>query len=215
MLATLASSAILWGGTRTLTGVVNPKLPRYQILVHEAGSDDDAGRQISQIDIRSGGKLIQTIRYSDDDEAPVGLAPGPDVRLEDVDCDGYNDLLVAKLVGRSGDSWYYLYRFSLKEQKFVEYSSFSELAYDGVNCSTKIVKTYVNSGAAGCRYEAGQYRWIEGALVPIRIESQDSNGDGFVRTVRVYKGGKPTVVSEQKLSFENCHSGESLTSPTK
>ena len=206
-----APGAVLWGETRSLSVVVNASLPKYQIVVHQ----DDAGTQISQIDIRSGGKLIQTIRYSDEDEAPVGFAPGPEVRLDDVDWDGYKDLLVAKMVGRSGDSWYYLYRFSLKERKFVEYAPFSELAYDGVNCHTKIVKTYVNSGAAGCSYEAGQYRWIKGILVPIRIESQDVSGDGFARTVRVYPGGELKVISERNLSFEDCHSGDSLDSPKK
>ena len=135
--------------------------------------------------------------------------------LKDVDCDGYKDLLVAKMVGRSGDSWYYLYRLSLKDWKFVEYAPFSQLAYGGVNCRTKIVSTYVNSGAAGCSYEAGQYRWIKGVLVPIRIESQDVSGDGFVRTIRVYTDGKPSVVSELKFSIEDCHSGESLDSPKK
>lgn len=206
---------MLWGETRNLTGVVNPSLPRFQLLVHQTRVDGVDGKQILQVDVRSAGKLIQTIRYSDEDEAPTGFAPGPEVRFEDVDCDGYKDLLVAKLVGRSGDSWYYLYRFSPKERKFVEYAAFSDLAYDGVNCRTKIVKTYVNSGAAGCSYEAGQYRWIEGVLLPVRIESQDLSRDAFVRTIRTYKNGEPTVVSERKLSFEDCHAGKSRDSTKK
>lgn len=189
------------------SGIVKSSLPRFDFAINEVDTgENNGGKRITSIEIRRSKELVQTIRFEDDENAPIDFAPGDLVTLEDVDCDGYKDLLVKNLVGVHGDAWYHLYRFDPPKGQFVEYVPFTELAYGGVNCHTKLVKTYVNSGAAGCIYEAGWYHWVNGELLPVRIESQDGGENGsFQRTIKVWRKGKEIVLSTKSVSVDDCH----------
>jgi hypothetical protein len=189
------------------SGIVHGSLPRFDFAINEVDTgENNGGKRITSIEIRSSNKLVQTIRFEDDENAPIDFAPGDLVTLEDVDCDGYKDLLVRSLVGVHGDAWYHIYRFNTASHHFIEYAPFTTLAYSGVNCHTKLVKTYVNSGAAGCIYEAGWYHWVGGALLPVRIESQEGGEDGsFQRTIKVWRNGKEVVLSSTSVSANDCH----------
>lgn len=217
VLVAFVSASVVLAQTRTVTGVVNSSLPKFQFLIHEADGDGDSARRIVSIDVQSAGKTVQTIRYSNDEDAPAGSSPGPDVSLEDVNCDGYKDLLVSRFVNVHGESWFYLYRFDPKRGRFVEYAPFSDLPYVDVDCRTKVVKTYVNTGAAGCMYEVGQYRWRNGVLLPVRLESQDtSDGNSFTRTIKIWQKGKEKVLSQQTVPVDDCHApDEPMRSPRK
>ena len=191
--------------TKQFSGIVYHSLPPFRFTIYEVG-EGDGPKRIASIEIHSAQKLMQTIRFDDEVNAPIDFAPGGPVILEDVDCDGYKDLLVRNLVGVHGDAWYRLFRFDFSERQFVEYGPFIDLAYKGVDCRTKLVRTYVNSGAAGCIYEAGRYHWIDHALLPVRIESQDDSKKGsFVRTIRVWRDGKDAVLSTKSIPADNCH----------
>jgi len=189
------------------SGIVHESLPRFYFSIHEANTEESNGaKRITSIKIRSERKLVQIIRFEDDDDAPIDFAPGDLVTLEDVDCDGYKDLLVRNFVGVHGDAWYHLYRFDPAKRQFVEYGPFIDLAYTGVDCRTKVVKTYENNGAAGCIYEAGWYRWINGELLPVRVESQDGGVNGsFLRTITVWPDGNAIVLSTQAVPLDDCH----------
>ena len=96
--------------------------------------------------------------------------------------------------------------FDPAKRQFVEYGPFIDLAYMGVDCRTKVVKTYENNGAAGCIYEAGWYRWINGELLPVRVESQDGGVNGsFLRTITVWPDGNAIVLSTQAVPLDDCH----------
>ncbi|MGA2167755.1 MAG: hypothetical protein ABSG62_06045 [Terracidiphilus sp.] len=181
--------------------------PSILFPITEANTEESSGaKRITSIDIHSAKKLVQTIRFEDDEDAPIDFAPGNLVTLKDVACDGYKDLLVRNLVGVHGDAWHHLYRFDPAKRQFVEYAPFIELAYKGVDCRTKVVKTYVNSGAAGCIYEAGWYQRVNGELFPVRIESQDEDDNSsFLRTIRVWRNGKAIVLSTNSIPADDCH----------
>jgi hypothetical protein len=191
--------------TRELLGSVHRTLPPFRFTIYEVG-EGDGSKQITSIEIHSAERLVQTIRFDDDGNAPIDFAPGDPLTLQDVDCDGYKDLLVRNLVGVHGDAWYRLFRFDSSNRRFVEYGPFKDLAYKSVDCSTKLLKTYVNSGAAGCIYEAGWYHWVNQVLLPVRIESQDGGDNGsFIRTIRLWRNGKEMVLSKNSVPVDNCH----------
>lgn len=186
-------------------GFVHKSLPRFDFTISEVDTGNGASR-ITSIEIRTSKKLVQTIHFDDDENAPIGFSPEEMVTLEDVDCDGYKDLLVTSLVGVHGDAWYHLYRFDPSKHRFIEYAPFTDLPYSGVNCHTKIVKTYINSGAAGCDYEAGWYHWVKGNLLPLRIESQDAGAnESYQRTIRVWRDGKEVILSSMLVAADDCH----------
>ncbi len=176
--------------TTRLTGSVHPGSPPIEILVHNQIGEEEFAK-IDRVDIRSRGHLLQTISFNGD-EVPTVRLSGETVRLIDIDCDGYKDLLVQHSVGIHGDAWYHLFRFNPAENKFVAYRRFSELPFVSVDCGKKVVTTYVNSGAAGCFYESGIYRWEKGELVPVRMETQvasEENDGTFTRTIRTLRNG--------------------------
>lgn len=201
----LAVATATGASTKHYSGIVHHSMPLFEFTIVEGDTlEDNESKQITSIEIRSAEKLVQTIQFDDEDDGPIDFAPGDPMTLEDVDCDGYKDLLVRNSVGVHGDTWYRLYRFDAARRQFVEYRPFKELAYAGVDCRTKLVKTYVNIGAAGCMYEAGWYQWVNQVLSPIRIESQDEDGS-FDRTFRVWRDGKETTLPMQSIPADNCH----------
>jgi hypothetical protein len=198
------SLAYALASSKRYSGIVRDSLPRFDFTINEA--EAAGAERINSIEVYSAKKLLQTIRFEDDENAPIDFASGDLVTLEDVDCNGYKDLLVRSMVGVHGDAWYHLYRFDPAKNLFIEYVPFTDLAYTGVNCHTGIVSTYVNSGAAGCIYEAGSYHWVNGELLPVRMESQDGGDNGsFRRTVRVWPNGKEVVLSSKSIPADDCH----------
>jgi hypothetical protein len=198
------------GQSTRFIATVHPNVPPFEFRVHVLkegeGLAEGAGL-IDRIDIRSEGRNVQTIRFAGED-APIVYAPEEAVSVKDVDCDGYKDLLVRITVGVHGDTWYHLFRFNRARGKFVAYPPFSKLPLQEVDCRSKTIKTYVNSGAAGCAYETGVYRWVNGSLSPSRIEEKTVAEDGTVtRTTRSWPNGKETVRKEQfnLNTDDNCH----------
>src|SRR5205085_2827784 len=106
------------------------------------------------------------------------------VRFQDIDCDGYRDILIQKTIGTSANTWYYLFRFHLNTGRFVEYERFAKISFVSVNCKDKTVKAYAQQGQAGCAYESDGYQWVQGELKRIRRESQVYDDGEFVRTIR-------------------------------
>lgn len=193
--------------TKHIAGVVHPSLPQFDFAIYEIGNENNDAKRITSIEVRSVGKLVQTIRYEDNENAPIDYAAGDIITLEDVDCDGYKDLLVRSSVGVHGNAWFILYLFDPSKHQFIEYAPFADLPYVSVSCRTGMVKTYVNSGAAGCAYQAGLYHWVNHVLLPVRIESQELVGWGspFRRTIRVWRNDKEIVLSEKSIPADDCH----------
>jgi hypothetical protein len=162
--------------------------------------------EILSVEITTGGRHVQSIQYSGEEKPAVPVVSEA-VRLTDVNCDGFKDLLVQHDVGVHGDAWYRLYLFEPSKGRFVLYPRFSKLPFKTVDCQSKIVNTHLNSGAAGCIYEDADYRWSGKRLIPIRIESQMSSDEAmetFTRTVERWHSGKRTV-TKKTVSAENCH----------
>ena len=190
------------------TGIVHPSLPPFEFRVHIDDKKDgmtEGFHVIDRIEVRTAERPVQTIRFAGE-EPPTFRGPWREVvSLRDVDCDGYKDLLVQMSVGVHGDAWYHLYRFNQARSLFVEYPRFSSLPLEKIDCRNKLVTTYVNSGAAGCAYESGTYRWVDGELLPVRIESQEIASDGgFTRVVSTWSNGKETIV-KQRVDEDDCH----------
>jgi hypothetical protein len=203
-----AAACVAAAQSSRFTGIVHPSVPPFEFLIHVGKNHGDLEEgfvAIDRIEIRSAGRLVQTIQFEGED-APIVQAPWKEaVSLRDVDCDGYKDLLVRTTVGIHGDAWYHLYRFNPAQGKFVAYPRFSDLPLEKVDCRNKQITTYVNSGAAGCAYESGIYRWVNGELSPVRIETQEPTEDGgFTRTVRSWPNGKETV-HKQRVNGDDCH----------
>ncbi|MGA9643206.1 MAG: hypothetical protein WBQ72_17550, partial [Terriglobales bacterium] len=189
-----------------LTGDVRSGVPHFQI--HYTGAKDDANgfATIHSITIRQSGKTIQTIRFSGED-VPRVRDFRKAVQLRDINCDGYKDLLIEHLTGVHGDSWYHLYLFNRNSGMFVAYPQFSQLAFKQVDCRTREITTYVNSGQAGCAYESALYRWVNDSLTPVRIESQEASGeqnDTFTRTIQMWSGTKREV-RKLRVPADDCH----------
>jgi hypothetical protein len=151
------------------------------------GSNENKSLYIDRVEIRQAGKLIQSIEYSEDD-APVLVYPKNALRLEDIDCDGNKDILIALTTGVHGDTWYDLYRYQPRTKSFVKYPPFADESFKSVDCRNRTIRTYVNSGAAGCEYTAGVYRWDKGELKSVRIESQEYYPDSksFIRRIATF-----------------------------
>lgn len=191
--------------TFRVRGSVHPGVVPFEIVVHAESIEDNGFSAIRAIEITSAGKPVQSIRYPDD--KPIVPVISAAVSLTDVNCDGFKDLLVQSEVNVHGDAWYHLYLYEPSKGIFVLYPGFSKLPFQRVDCQSKIVKTHLNSGAAGCIYEDADYRWSGKRLIPIRIESQMSSDEAmetFTRTVERWHAGKRTI-TKKTVSAENCH----------
>jgi hypothetical protein len=190
--------------TQSVKGRVHPSLPAFDIRLHEQlrANDSDWAR-INWIDVRSEGRLIQTIRpprqpfFSRQHRPPLAY-------LRDVDCDGYKDLLVEG-PGPGINKSYDLYRFDPITENFIEYKPFAQLSFDSVSCKERIVKSYKQGGEVGCAYESDEYQWVQGELKHLRQESQLYDGEGFVRKVRTWRDGKVKTRTRRILAGDDCH----------
>jgi hypothetical protein len=206
-LLALALLSVSAAQSSRVVGIIHRSLPPFEFLVYfdnNRGGLAEGAEPIDHIEVRSAGRHIQTIHFAPQDAPIVDGRWVEALSLRDVDCDGYKDLLVRKAAGIHGDDWYYLYRFNRARGVFVAYPRFSSLPLKNVNCGANIVTTYVNSGAAGCAYESGTYHWVDGELLPMRIESQEVTDGGFIRTIRSWSTGTETVV-KQIVDAHDCH----------
>jgi len=201
------------GQVKRITKIIDPSKPPYEFIIHLSdggkGYSDEA-KSIHQIDIRSKSKKIQTIRFEGDD-IPIVFSPDGKleinkiVSLQDVDFDGYKDLLVRYIMGVHGDEWFYLFRYNTKTGTFIAYPAFKEYPLTKIGARNKLIHTYVNSGSAGCRYSSGSYRWVKNELVPVRTEDQSpDDAETFIREIHKWKKGKETITT-RKILGEDCH----------
>jgi hypothetical protein len=206
-LIVLTIAGIAVGQSNHFTGLVHSSLPPFDFRVHVDSKHEGLAAGFSAIDrieIRSAGRQVQTINFAGED-TPIVVGPWREsISLRDVDCDGYKDLLVRISLGAHGDAWYSLHRFDKASGVFVANPQFSGLPLQKVDCHNKLITTYVNSGAAGCVYESGTYRWVDGELLPVRIESQEVTEGGFNRIVRSWNNGKATDLT-QRIEGDHCH----------
>jgi hypothetical protein len=160
------------------------------------------------ITVYEGKQLVQTISFASD--PIVSRKDQNPLALEDEDCDGYRDLEVTITGGVHGDWWERLFRFDPKLQKFVEVKGFEQYPSPEPECKLGILHTYVNTGAAGCTYEKGTYRWREGKLEPVVKEAQDvphveaRKISFYVRTIDRWREGHHSrrII---KIPVDDCH----------
>jgi hypothetical protein len=161
---------------------------------------------VKTIEVWNRGTKVQTISFEGNSELPTTPKGKKPIRFEDVDCDGFKDLLVHMTQGVHGDSWYELFRYRPESERFARYPKFAEKAFEKVDCKKKTVTTYVNSGAAGCDYGSGTYRWQDGELVPVRLETQETTSvtNVAIRSIETWVDGKHSV-KRRRIIGENCH----------
>jgi hypothetical protein len=213
-----AIACVATAQSNRFAGIVHSSLPPFEFSVHVDDKKDgstDGFHALDRIEVRSAERPVQTIQFVGED-TPTFRGPWKEaVSLQDVDCDGYKDLLVQMSVGIHGDAWYHLYRFNQARGQFVEYPRFSSLPLKKIDCRRKLITTYVNSGAAGCVYESGTYRWANGELLPMRIESQEIADDrGFMRTVSSWSHGKEAI-RKRRIDGDDCHRANQETANSR
>jgi hypothetical protein len=191
-----------------LRGRVRADLPVLTFVAPTTPFTDEYSVKSRMVTVHEGKQLVQTIWLADN--PIVTFKEQNPLSLEDVDCDGYRDLAVTIESGIHGDTWERLFRFDPKLQKFVEVKGFEQYPSPEPECKLGILHTYVNSGAAGCMYEQGTYRWVGGKLEPLEKESQDlpdaetGKISYFVRTIDRWQGGhrsRRTI----KIPIDDCH----------
>ena len=206
---------ILLAQTEHFTAQIDPKLPEFKFVVHEQNelgpgiSMTQKVRQIMAIDIWIGDKHTDRINFGG---SPELLGNEPAVSFEDVNCDGYKDLLVHSqstgYVDLTVRYVWYLYdseaaRFGPRNfQKPIPFLRF--VPKPTINCEDKTVSGIVVEPKDECVYEKFTYHWVGDNLLPLQTENQKRSGKSYVRTTEDWSSGKKTT-QKQTIPADNCH----------
>lgn len=125
----------------------------------------------------------------------------------DVNEDGYNDLLVIEFSGASNDfGRFYIYDPIKKDfSRDNLLSDLSNPVYDRIN---KTIVSAGTCGQAGLCYTIKKFKIIEGKFVLIYLEEQrqsESDSNLYVKTIKILKDGKLETTTENidPNSFQN------------
>ena len=146
-------------GVYRMTGRPHKSLPKMQFIFEDTGRINEQDEHVMKLDVRAeDGNYQQEIEYAswENGEMSLGLA-----RLEDINFDGYLDLVLAHALGAS--NWFTIFAPWLPEE-----GRFSEPIQDIRFCNyvlypeEKIALSSEKDGAAS--YHDKAYSWIGGQL---------------------------------------------------
>lgn len=165
-----------------MTGRPHKSLPKMQFTFEDTGKTNGEGEHVIRLDIRAeDGTYLQEIEYSSWEtvDKSYGMA-----RLEDVNFDGYLDLVLTHALGAS--NFYAIFAPWLPEE-----GRFSEPIQDIRFCNyvlypeEKIVLSSEKDGAAS--YHDKAYSWIGGHLTLMGESIMENNGPPDLMKERVVK----------------------------
>lgn len=158
----------------------------------------------------SGGKRIETLRVeSSETDQPVVLylTKEMDIRdnggffldLQDIDFDGFPDLLLVVSQGTS-NSYAQYWRYVPSKKTFVDIGVYPIFKLDSIKHQ---LITHENLGEAGQLYSDKIYEWRNGKLTNIYEETQvwSRSGGGLIRTSKKLVKGKWRVISKKKVDI--------------
>jgi hypothetical protein len=175
---------------------------RYQCTLHTGGPvieaaliADSAENTIARIELRHPGesKPFQTLTEGQD-ESPYR---GADFFAgRDLDNDGYLDLLLLNSWGATGNTFYQVWRWSAKQQRFAFDSTLSSISSPSPIAGRPCVRTHTNAGDAGLSYEAATLCLEDGHWVRVASESQhrDTHLNAYLRETRERRGNAMAVI---------------------
>lgn len=196
----------------TFEGRVHPDLPTYEFhvwrSVEETRADEDdgdAGRTRGWLE------RVEVVRSTDDRVLQTlsvdGTLPweGADyLRLRDMNCDGYGDLLLMTRWGVTGNRSFGTWLFDPKAHGFSRHEGLSELTNPELDPETCTIRSHTVLGSAGLEYRRELHVWRDDELVPVRREVQDLDDEAghLVRTVRERRDGRWVTIQREIVDVE-------------
>lgn len=174
-------------GTKTVSSTIDSSLPEFRFQIRT-----DRDGYIEWIDIFSpSGRKTQSIQFPDDAEEPCSSCNL--LEFEDLNFDGYNDLLL--LVGwGSGGSMYDVWIYNPKKTAFEKASFDTEFANPSVDTKNKVLMTSSPMGCcAGTNY---YYRYNKGKFRLFKQEDYSVENKRDVVVVRELVRGKWRVTKK-------------------
>jgi hypothetical protein len=172
---------------RDIALTISERLPPYHFHIE---ADPDCGG-IRQIEVRTPAKLlVQTLRV-DDSEAP--FIGSKFFLAEDLNFDGFRDLMCLTYWGATGNTFYSVWLFNPKSHLFEPSAELSKLGNLNADVKTREITSGGVGGMAGNIYGRSIYKWREGRLVLVSSEHQDWDPKTrcFVRTTKTLGGPRP------------------------
>jgi hypothetical protein len=119
------------------------------------------------------------------------------VRAQDIDFDGYNDLVVDVRAG-AANTYAQYWRYDPAAGSFVSLGEYPEFRLDAPH---KRLKTYERNGSGGLEYESREYAFEQGKLVLEKQETQTAieGRAEFQRTVFVRRGPDMKMVKRELI----------------
>ena len=178
-------------GVYRMTGRPHKSLPKMQFIFEDTGRINDQDEHVMKLDVRAeDGTYQQEIEYAswENGEMSLGLA-----RLEDVNFDGYLDLVLAHALGAS--NWFTIFapwlpgegRFAepIRDVRFCNYVLYPD---------ERIILSSEKDGAAS--YHDKAYSWIGGQLTLMGesvVENTSSHDQMRERVVKYFSDGTEWV----------------------
>ena len=172
---------------RQIAIMVAEGLPAYHFHV---AADPDCGG-ITKIEVRTAAGLLLQLLTVEGSEAP--FAGSKFLAAEDLNFDGFLDLMCLTSWGGTGNNSYRIWLFNPKSHLFELSADLSKLSNPSANVKTHEITASSNLGMAGNVYSRATYQWREGRLVIHSSEQQDWDPKVrcFVRMSETYDRPRP------------------------
>lgn len=151
-------------------------------------------------------KLVQTLNVCTEEPVPRESNVGS-IDTADYNFDGYPDLAL-KVSALNKNEKFCIWLFDPKTRRYVPSPELSQMTNLRPDPKDQTVYSYTNEACMRC-YEKRVYRWSNGQLAPVRVESQTedplmppNSSCRWVRTVQEAKGER-LVETERKRINDN------------
>lgn len=184
---------------RDYTITIGPKLPSYRF--HFVWDEDPNYKVVNALQVFKGesDEPVQVLDECEMTEPPQDPAAVDSwVKAEDLNFDGYPDLLMQNWAGATGNIGYCIWLFNPKIEKYVFSQSFSDrIGNYQIDAKTKTITTFNNSSAFV--YQKQTYAVRNGNLILIAEEKQDASAGRcpYHLIHRVEKNGAMVIVGEK------------------
>ena len=156
-----------------------------------------------KIDVLNAAQPMQTLELNDMSASTLDLS------AQDVNFDGFADLMLLANAGATGNTFYMLWVFAPGQKRFVPFPPFLELSSPSPDPKTKTINTHNKGGDAGLIFTDKSYQWNGPTLSKVAEEKQDALGMSYYSNVRrELVGGKPAVVSDRIFRVNDDGAGQ-------
>jgi hypothetical protein len=167
------------------------ELPEYSFFFEQKAGE----RAVSAIRVQKGYAAAGRLEVKE--MTPLGRSEQFFFGPQDVDCDGYRDLLLVTSKG-AANAYAEYWRFEPKAGEYVALGKYPVFKVDQSRC---VLSSYERGGYGGLVYEAKEYKVVDGKVTLMRSEKQElaKAPDVFRRTVSERSGKTLKVTSQQTL----------------